>query len=54
MAGRRARREYLEVARAPASAWSSCAARSATLYEFVIGLHDCMLMMLDDPDLMDE
>ena len=25
-----------------------------TLYEFVIGLHDCMIMMIEEPDLLDE
>jgi uroporphyrinogen decarboxylase len=31
-----------------------CASIFQTLYEFVIGLHDCMLMIMEDRDLLEE
>ncbi len=31
-----------------------CASIFQTLYEFVIGLHDCMLMVMEDRDLLEE
>jgi len=47
--------EYVEAARGTGiGVVFLCGAIWQTLYEFVIGLHDCMLMMVDDPDLMDE
>ena len=48
-------REYVQAARGTGVGVVLCGAGMfQTLYEFVIGLHDCMIMMLEQPDLLTE